>query len=58
MTQTNLESTPTIASPPHPTLLEELDLRQDEVLHQLEELERRIEALLTEYTQSRSAAAA
>lgn len=33
-------------SAPAPTLLEELDARQDDVLQQLDELNRRLEALL------------
>lgn len=37
-----------------PTLLEELDERQDEVLTQLDDLNARIEKLLEEYTQVRS----
>lgn len=37
-----------------PTFLEELELRQDEVLDQLDDLERRVESLLNEYVQTRS----
>ncbi len=37
-----------------PTFLEELELRQNEVLEQLEDLERRVESLLNEYVQTRS----
>jgi hypothetical protein len=36
-------------SPHRPSLLEELDARQDEVLQQLDELNRRIEQLLQEH---------
>jgi hypothetical protein len=38
---------------PQPTLLDELDERQDEVLAQLDELNERIERLLAEYTMAR-----
>lgn len=35
------------------SLLEELELRQNEVLDQLEDLERRVESLLNEFVQAR-----
>jgi hypothetical protein len=39
------------------TFLEDLELRQDEVLEQLADLERRVQNLLNEYVESRAAAA-
>ena len=42
------------STPVHPLI--ELELRQDEVLEQLDELERRVEAALTEFAAVRLAA--
>jgi hypothetical protein len=41
-----------------PTFLEELEMRQDEVLEQLDELDRRIVTLIEEVVHSRDVAAA
>ncbi|MBW3598125.1 MAG: hypothetical protein KY475_12735 [Planctomycetes bacterium] len=38
-----------------PTLLDELELRQDDVLEQLDDLERRVEVLLNEFVSARGA---
>jgi hypothetical protein len=40
------------------TFLEELELRQDEVLQQLDDLDRRVAALIEEYVQARDLPAA
>lgn len=37
--------------PSHPTLLDELDARQNDVLNQLDELNGRVERLLREFSQ-------
>ena len=50
-TSFSMSSSPT---PVHPLI--ELELRQDEVLEQLDELERRVEAALTEFAAIRLAA--
>lgn len=49
---------PAMKSPTHhePTLLEELEMRQNEVLDQLDELNRRVECLLNECLQTRGGA--
>ena len=41
--------------PNRPSLLEELDARQDQVLEQLEQLNARVEALIGQFTASRTA---
>jgi hypothetical protein len=42
------------ASHRDPTLLEDLELRQNDVLDQLDDLERRVESLLNEFLTARS----
>ena len=44
------------ASHRDPTLLDELELRQNEVLDQLDDLERRVENLINEFLNARGAA--
>jgi hypothetical protein len=46
------------ASPRERTFLEDLEMRQDEVLEQLADLERRVENLISEYVEARAPASA